>query len=64
MSEAVVLNVAVAAIDLEGMVVVVSPKTRGKGEIEIPTDLMEKCDNPQIICLRENGRVNDNCRFR
>ena len=35
----------------------------GGGEFEMPTNLMEKCDSPQIICLRENGKVSDNCRF-
>lgn len=55
MSEAVALNVAVAAIDLEGVIVVVSSEVGGRWRPEIPTDLMEKCDSPQIICLREKG---------
>lgn len=57
-SEAVALNVAVAAIDLESMVVVVvviSFKVGGRWRFEIPTHLMEKCDSPQIMCLQEKG---------
>jgi hypothetical protein len=52
-SEAVALNVAVAAMDLDGTIV--RCKRGGwkeGGEFGISTDLMENCDSPQIICLQ------------
>lgn len=46
-SEAVALNVAVAVIDLDSVIVVVSSEVwrfGGGGEFDVPTDLMENCD--------------------
>jgi len=72
MSDAVKQNVEVAAIDLDDVIVVVSPMAagerggRGRGGVKselkfLLTDLTENCDSPQIMCLWKKNESRRGC---